>query len=75
MHQSAQDIASCAEFIQSIDTPISIMGMGRLAPVSRLLYAQLGSVLNYGYIGDTPTAPGQWSARMLKQAITNLEQF
>ncbi|MCW1886146.1 type I 3-dehydroquinate dehydratase [Luteolibacter flavescens] len=49
--------------------PLSLMGMGPLAPVSRLLCAQYGSVLNYGYIGNAPTAPGQWSARLLKEAV------
>lgn len=56
------------------DFPISLMGMGPLAPASRLLFAQLGSVLNYGYLGETPTAPGQWSARQLKQAIDSVEK-
>ena len=73
MHQSTQDVQRCAEFIQSVEQPISLMGMGALAPVSRLLYAQLGSVLNYGYLGATATAPGQWSAAFLKQAIAQLE--
>jgi 3-dehydroquinate dehydratase-1 len=49
--------------------PIALMGMGPLAPVSRLLCAQYGSVLNYGYIGDAPTAPGQWSAALFKEAL------
>lgn len=49
--------------------PLSVMGMGPLAPASRLLAMQLGSVLNYGYLGDEPTAPGQWPARLLKQAL------
>ena len=55
------------------DFPVSLMGMGPLAPASRLLFAQLGSALNYGYLGDTPTAPGQWSARRLKEAIDSVE--
>ena len=63
-------LAPLALFIQqSRDYPVSLMGMGPLAPVSRVLFGQLGSVLNYGYLGDTPTAPGQWSARQLKEAI------
>lgn len=55
--------------------PLAVMGMGPLAPVSRLLSAQLGSVLNYGYLGDAPTAPGQWPARFLKEAIGNVERL
>lgn len=53
--------------------PVSVMGMGPLAPVSRLLLAQLGSVFNYGYLGDSPTAPGQWSAARLREAIQAVE--
>lgn len=54
---------------QTDDFPIALMGMGPLAPVSRLLFAQFGSVLNYGFLGKTPTAPGQWSAAQLRLAI------
>ena len=71
---SASDLARLAELLKTVDVlPLSLMGMGPLAPVSRLLCAQYGSVLNYGYIGDAPTAPGQWSARQLKSAIQALE--
>lgn len=68
-----RDISDLADF-QSADhgLPVATMGMGAFAPVSRLLCAQCGSILNYGYIGDTPTAPGQWSAALLKQAIDGL---
>jgi len=59
---------------QAPDYPVSLMGMGPLAPVSRLYFAQLGSVLNYGYLGSTPTAPGQWSALQLKAAIDSVER-
>lgn len=58
---------------RSTGFPISLMGMGPLGPASRLLFAQLGSVLNYGYLGDTPTAPGQWSARQLREAVRSVE--
>lgn len=71
---TVDDIASLARF-QMTDhgIPLAAMGMGDLAPVSRLLCAQAGSVLNYGYIGKTPTAPGQWSARQLRAAIRSLK--
>ena len=52
--------------------PVASMGMGPLAPVSRLLCAQSGSLLNYGFIGKTATAPGQWDSLFLKQAISKL---
>ena len=75
-HESVSDIFRCAELIQNNSSiAISLMGMGPLAPSSRLLYAQLGSVLNYGYLGSKPTAPGQWHASQLNQAIQNSPQF
>jgi 3-dehydroquinate dehydratase type I len=46
--------------------PVAAMGMGPLAPASRLLAMQLGSVLSYGYLGEAPTAPGQWPAQLLR---------
>lgn len=68
------DVAALATFqATGHGLPVAMMGMGPLAPVSRLLCAQYGSVLNYGYLGNTPTAPGQWSAARLKDAIAALE--
>lgn len=70
------DIARLAEFqLADHNIPVATMGMGPLAQVSRLLCAQCGSVLNYGYLGETPTAPGQWDAAFLKQAIARLARF
>lgn len=67
------DLARLAEFqLADHGIPVSTMGMGPLAPVSRLLCAQYGSVLNYGYIGEAPTAPGQWDAAALKSSISGL---
>lgn len=70
---SAADLARLADF-QAADHGLAVatMGMGPLAPASRLLCAQYGSVLNYGYIGTLPTAPGQWSAMFLKEAVSKL---
>jgi 3-dehydroquinate dehydratase-1 len=73
---SPADVARLAEFqLADHGMPVATMGMGPLAAVSRLLCAQCGSVLNYGYLGETPTAPGQWSASFLRQAITRLMPF
>lgn len=49
----------------------AVMGMGKFGPVSRLLLAQAGSFLNYGYL-DVPNASGQWEARELKKLIHRL---
>jgi 3-dehydroquinate dehydratase-1 len=51
--------------------PLSVMGMGRFGKISRLLLAQAGSVLNYGYL-DRPNASGQWEARLLKVRLAEL---
>jgi len=70
-----ESITPLARFVaDSEDYPVSLMGMGPLAPVSRVMFAQLGSVLNYGYLGNEPTAPGQWSARQLREAIQQVEK-
>ena len=72
LHQ-VEDLARLAQFqLADHGLPVATMGMGPLAAVSRLLCAQCGSVLNYGYLGHTATAPGQWDAALLKQAIARL---
>jgi len=53
--------------------PVSVMAMGPLGRVSRLLFAQCGSVLNYGYL-HRPNASGQWEARVLGERLAELEQ-
>lgn len=53
--------------------PLSVMGMGRFGKISRLLFAQAGSVLNYGYL-DAPNANGQWEARLLKKRLAELTE-
>jgi len=53
--------------------PLSVMGMGRFGKISRLLFAQAGSVLNYGYL-DRPNASGQWEATVLKKRLAELAE-
>lgn len=73
---SPAEVARLAGFqLTDHGLPVATMGMGPLAPVSRLLCAQCGSVLNYGYLGNTPTAPGQWDSAMLQNAISRLVPF
>jgi len=70
---SPADVARLADFqLADHAIPVATMGMGTLAPVSRLLCSQCGSLLNYGYLGTSPTAPGQWDAAFLKQAMARL---
>lgn len=60
-----------AVFSKKLPLPVSVMGMGRFGKISRLLLAQAGSVLNYGYL-DRPNASGQWEARTLKSRLAEL---
>jgi 3-dehydroquinate dehydratase-1 len=48
--------------------PLCVMGMGGLGRVSRITLARGGSVLNYGYLGES-NAPGQLPARRLKEML------
>ncbi|TAE91430.1 MAG: type I 3-dehydroquinate dehydratase [Verrucomicrobia bacterium] len=67
---SVESIATLEEFQrESATIPVSSMGMGPYAAASRVRCALAGSVLNYGYIGQAPTAPGQWPAAALREAI------
>lgn len=67
--------ADLATLLQLASDPLpvalSIMGMGPLGRVSRLLLAQCGSLLNYGYL-TKENAPGQLSARRLKELLAEL---
>ncbi len=50
---------------------LSVMGMGALGQISRLVLGRCGSRLNYGYL-DQPQVPGQWPAVVLKQRLLEL---
>jgi 3-dehydroquinate dehydratase-1 len=50
---------------------LSSMGMGPWGRVSRLVLAKSGSLLNYGFIGES-NAPGQWPAARLKELLADL---
>jgi len=50
---------------------LSVMGMGPMGKVSRLLFSQSGSVLNYGFL-DRRQVSGQWPAGQLKERIAEL---
>jgi len=50
--------------------PLAVMGMGGLGFGSRILFAQCGSVLNYGWL-HRPNVPGQWSALELKRLLNS----
>ncbi len=66
------DVQAGVRLLSECDSPLAVMGMGELGSVSRMLYAQLGSRLVYGYLGNTPTAPGQWSAEECREVLGKL---
>ncbi len=68
----AEDITVGINLLRQATGAMAVMGMGALGPVSRLLYAQHGSCLIYGYMGDTPTAPGQWGTAQFRSALQSL---
>lgn len=65
----AEDMMTGVELLRRATGTTTVMGMGSLGAVSRLLYAQHGACLVYGYLGDTPTAPGQWSAALCRRTL------
>lgn len=70
--QSCADLAALGALLEAPPaSPLSLMGMGPLGRISRLLLGQLGSVLNYGYL-DAATVPGQWPAAELKRLLAEL---
>ena len=69
---SGDDLLMGVRLLRAMREPLAIMGMGPLGPVSRLLYAQHGSRLVYGYLGSTPTAHGQWPAALFRQTLAAL---
>ena len=67
---SLDDVCRLALLLQPgrFSIPMSVMGMGRFGRASRLLFAQAGSVLNYGYLTKA-TVPGQWPAEQLRRLL------
>ncbi len=70
--RSSQDLAVLMALLRQPEhPPLSVMGMGLLGKISRLVLAELGSCLNYGYL-DAPTVPGQWPAARLKAVLAEI---
>ncbi len=66
------ELFAVAQLIEEFpEAQLSLMGMGPLGKLSRLVLAKAGSVLNYGYL-DQPNAPGQWPSAQLKSLIAEL---
>lgn len=70
--RTPRDLADLLDFLAREASPLAVMAMGeRFGPVSRLLFAHAGSVLNYGFL-SRGNASGQWPAKLLKQRIAEL---
>lgn len=68
------DLATLLTFLTRAKQPLSVMAMGKtFGKISRLLFAQSGSVLNYGFL-DRANASGQWPAKLLKKRIAELHE-
>lgn len=65
--------SDAARLLEAFDGagPIALMGMGALGRASRLLLAQAGSALNYGWL-HKPQVSGQWSAAELRRILDRL---
>jgi 3-dehydroquinate dehydratase-1 len=64
------DLARLVDFITAhdVDLPVSAMGIGKLGPLSRLLLARCGSVLNYTSL-QQPHVEGQVALEMMRSAL------
>jgi len=73
MTRGARDLAILIEFLadEKSGLPLAVMGMGTYGKISRLVLAQAGSCLNYGYLGAA-NASGQWPVALLKARIAEL---
>lgn len=70
--KTASDVSSLLSLLSGEKRQaLSVMGMGPLGKVSRLLFAAAGSVLNYGYLAR-PQVAGQWEATVLKERVREI---
>ena len=67
--EKPSDVGRLIDLFQSASLPMAVMGMGALGFGARLLFAQAGSVLNYGWL-HRPNVPGQWEAAALKRVLS-----
>jgi 3-dehydroquinate dehydratase-1 len=69
---SADDLSRLLKITTAIRRlRLSVMGMGPWGRVSRLVLAKGGSLLNYGFLGES-NAPGQWPAEKLKDLLAEI---
>lgn len=69
--ESPSDVSRLLDLLQVSPLPLAVMGMGALGFGSRILFAQCGSALNYGWL-HRPNVPGQCSALELKPILASI---
>lgn len=70
------DVRRLADFQRNWDQyPVSSMGMGPHALESRICCGLAGSVLNYGFLGHSATAPGQCGVIDLREQMSQRRQM
>jgi len=72
--RTARDMGVLLDWLTSSRASVpalAVMGMGEFGKVSRLVLAQAGSVLNYGYL-EKPQVSGQWPAVLLKERLREI---
>ena len=68
---SEEDVAQLRSLLQKPwKSPVCVIGMGPFGRETRLSFPREGSCLTYGYL-DVPGAPGQFSARELRDHFQN----
>lgn len=65
------DLVALIDYYRDQNLLLSAMGMGRFGKLSRLVLAEAGSCLNYGYLQES-NAPGQWAAEELSNLLVSL---
>lgn len=67
--ETAMDVTRLLNFMthENIGVPVSLMGIGQLGAISRVLLARVGSVLVYGSVGTRANVEGQLSVAQLQE--------
>ena len=74
--QSAEQEKELYTFLKS-QPPLPIVAafsMGELGKRSRIFAPLCGAPFTYGYFGEVPSAPGQWSVKEMKQRLMQMQQ-
>jgi len=72
MARTSQDILALQKLLEcDFGVPLCVIGMGAAATKTRITFPSMGSCLTYGYL-DTPSAPGQLSARSLNEQLRSI---